>query len=82
LLDDWQATQLAEAEVYHAYRDALRNDPALRPFVAEGDRRFADKPPGIAAPLAFHSETLLAAGLRTADEVWRHHADAILVGLH
>jgi trans-aconitate methyltransferase len=81
LLDGWQATQLAQGEDYHVYRDALREDPTLRSFVEEGDRRFADKPPGVAAPRDFHREALLAAGFRTADEVWRHHADAILVAL-
>jgi ubiquinone/menaquinone biosynthesis C-methylase UbiE len=81
LLDDWQTTQLQEAEDYHAYRDALRVDPDLRSLVEEGDRRFADKPPGIAAPLSFHREALVAAGFATADEVWRHHADAILVAI-
>jgi hypothetical protein len=45
------------------------------------EARFADKPAGITAPLALHRETLLAAGFRTADEVWRHHADAILIGV-
>jgi hypothetical protein len=43
------------------------------------EARFADKPAGITAPL--DRETLLAAGLWTADEVWRHHADAILIGV-
>jgi SAM-dependent methyltransferase len=80
LLDRWQAVQLDEGEDYYAYRDALREDPTLQPLVEEGDRRFADKPPGLAAPLDFHREALLAAGFRTADEVWRHLADAILVG--
>jgi len=45
LLDEWQAEQLTGAEDYRAYRDALREDPLLRPLVDEGDRRFADKPP-------------------------------------
>jgi trans-aconitate methyltransferase len=79
LLDDWQAERLAEGEDYHAYRDALRDDSALRPLVEEGDRRFADKPAGVAAPVSFHREALLTAGFRVADEVWRHLADAILV---
>jgi trans-aconitate methyltransferase len=81
LLDEWQATQLRDAEDYHAYRDALRADSELRPLVEEGDRRFTDKPPGVAAPLSFHREALVAAGFATADEVWRHHADAILVAV-
>jgi trans-aconitate methyltransferase len=81
LLDEWQATQLREAEDYHAYRDALRADPELRPLVDEGDRRFADNPPGVAAPLSFHREALVAAGFAAADEVWRHQADAILVAI-
>jgi trans-aconitate methyltransferase len=81
LLDEWQATHLHGAEDYYAYRDALRADPELRSLVDEGDRRFADKPPGVAAPLSFHREALIAAGFATADEVWRHHADAILVAL-
>jgi hypothetical protein len=81
LLDEWQATQLREAEDYHAYRDALRADSEFRPLVEEGDRRFTDKPPGVAAPLSFHRGALVAAGFATADEVWRHHADAILVAV-
>jgi hypothetical protein len=82
LLDEWQATQLRAAEDYHAYREALRGDPELRPLVEEGDRRFADRPPEVAAPLSFHCEALVAAGFTTVGEVWRHHADAILVAVH
>jgi trans-aconitate methyltransferase len=81
LLDEWQTAQLRDAEDYYAYRDALRADPELRSEVEEGDRRFADKPTGVAAPLSFHREALMAAGFATADEVWRHHADAILVAI-
>jgi SAM-dependent methyltransferase len=81
LLDGWQAERLAEGEDYHAYRDALRNDPELQPFVAEGDRRFAEKPAGVAATIDFHRAALLTVGFQAADEVWRHHADAILVAL-
>jgi trans-aconitate methyltransferase len=79
LLDSWQEARLAEGEDYYAYRDALREDATLRALVDEGDRRFADKPPGIAAPVAFHREALEVAGFTAADEVWRHHSDAILV---
>jgi SAM-dependent methyltransferase len=79
LLDSWQEDRLAGGEDYYTYRDALRDDTTLRPLVDEGDRRFADKPPGIAAPVAFHREALQVAGFATADEVWRHHSDAILV---
>jgi ubiquinone/menaquinone biosynthesis C-methylase UbiE len=81
LLDAWQAEQLRDGEDYYVYRDALREDPELRPLVEEGDRRFADKPAGVAAPLAFHREALLVAGFATADEPWRHLADAILVAI-
>jgi trans-aconitate methyltransferase len=81
LLDSWQEAQLAEGEDYYDYRDALREDPTLRPLVEEGDRRFADKPTGVAASIAFHREALAMAGFSTADEVWRHHADAILVAV-
>jgi SAM-dependent methyltransferase len=81
LLDGWQAERLAEGEDYHAYRDALRGDPELEPFVAEGDRRFAKKPAGVAAPIDFHRAALVAVGFQAVDEVWRHHADAILVAL-
>lgn len=80
-LDRWQADRLATGEDYRAYRDALREGAALRSLVEEGDRRFADKPPGVAAPLSFHRQALLTAGFRAADEVWRYHADAILVAL-
>jgi trans-aconitate methyltransferase len=79
LLDGWQEARLAEGEDYPAYRDALRDDTRLRELVDEGDRRFADKPPGIAASVDFHREALQVAGFATADEIWRHHADAILV---
>jgi SAM-dependent methyltransferase len=61
--------------------NALRDDTTLQPFVDEGDRRFADKPPGIAASIAFRCEAFQVAGFSTADEVWRHHSDAILVAL-
>lgn len=81
LLDGWQEAQLAGGEDYYAYRDALREDETLKPFVEAGDRRFADKPHGIAAPIAFHREALHLAGFSAADEVWRHHSDAILVAL-
>lgn len=81
LLEGWQEARLAEGEDYYAYRDALRDDTTLQPLVDEGDRRFADKPPGIAASIAFHCEALRVAGFSTADEVWRHHSDAILVAL-
>ena len=81
LLDAWQAEQLQEGEDYYVYRDALRDDPELKPLVEEGDRRFADKPTEIAAPLAFHREALLVAGFSTADECWRHLSDAILVAI-
>ena len=81
LLDQWQSRQLEAAESYSDYRDALRDNVALRPFVEEGDRRFADRPTGIVAPLAFHQEALRLAGFRMADEVWRHHADAILIAI-
>jgi trans-aconitate methyltransferase len=79
LLDTWQEARLAEGEDYYTYRDALRDDTSLRELVDEGDRRFADKPPGIAASVAFHREALRVAGFDAADEVWRHHSDAILV---
>ena len=81
LLERWQQTQLEDAEDYHDYRDALRDHPTLRPFVDEGDRRFAAKPPGVAATIGFHRKALQLAGFRAADEVWRHHADAILVAI-
>jgi trans-aconitate methyltransferase len=81
LLDDWQAAQLKKGEDYYEYRDALRADPELRPLVEEGDRRFADKPPGVAAPLAFHREALLAAGFEAVDEVWRHLTDAVVIAI-
>lgn len=80
-LDDWQAVNLEEAEDYYRYRDVLREDPELRAFVEEGNRRFADKPPGIAAPLSFHRNAFLTFGFQHADEVWRYHADAILVAV-
>jgi trans-aconitate methyltransferase len=79
LLEGWQAERLAEGEDYYEYREALRNDPELQSFVAEGDRRFAEKPAGVVAPIDFHRAALLAVGFQVADEVWRHHADAILV---
>jgi trans-aconitate methyltransferase len=79
LLDTWQEARLAEGEDYYSYRDALRDDTTFRPLVDEGDRRFADKPRGIAASVVFHREALQLAGFATADEVWRHHSDAILV---
>jgi hypothetical protein len=81
LLDEWQTSQLAGQEDYRSFRDALRDDEELRPFVEDGDRRFASRPRGVSGPLAFHREALLLAGFRAVDEVWRHHADAILVGL-
>lgn len=81
LLDAWQAEQLRDGEDYYVYRDSLLEDPELMPLVEEGDRRFADKPAGVAAPLAFHREALLIAGFATADEPWRHLADAILVAI-
>lgn len=81
LLDTWQEARLAEGEDYYSYRDALRDDTTLRELVNEGDRRFADKPPGIAASVALHREALQLASFATADEVWRHHSDAILVAL-
>jgi SAM-dependent methyltransferase len=81
LPDAWQTEQLQDREDYYVYRDALLEDPELQPLVEEGDRRFADKPAGIAAPLAFHREALLVAGFATADEPWRHLADAILVAI-
>jgi trans-aconitate methyltransferase len=81
LLESWQEAQLTEGEDYFAYRDALRDDPTLQSLVTEGDRRFADKPPGVAASIAFHREALDTAGFRTADEIWRHHADVILVAV-
>lgn len=79
LLDGWQEARLAEGEDYYTYRDALRDDATLRALVDQGDRRFAGKPPGIAASVSFHREALEIAGFATADEVWRHHSDAILV---
>jgi trans-aconitate methyltransferase len=81
LLEEWRQERLAAGEDYYAYRDALREDDELRGFVLQGDRRFENKHPGATAPEAFHREALLAAGFRTADVVWRHHADAILVAL-
>ena len=81
LLDEWQAEQLQGGEDYYVYRDALREDPEIKPLVEEGDRRFADKAPGVAAPLAFHREALLVAGFADADECWRHLADAIIVAI-
>jgi SAM-dependent methyltransferase len=81
LLDGWQAERLAEGEDYYEYREALRNDPELQSFVAEGDRRIAEKPAGVAAPIDFHRAALLAVGFQAVDEVWRHHADAILVAV-
>jgi hypothetical protein len=79
LLNRWQEAQLAEGVDYYTYRDALRDDATLGALVDEGDRRLADKPPGIVASVAFHREALRVAGFATADEVWRHHSDAILV---
>jgi hypothetical protein len=81
LLDEWQAGRLDGAEDYHDYREALRDDPTLGPLVDERDREFADQPPGVAAPLAFHREALLSFGFGSADEVWRYHADAVLVAV-
>jgi trans-aconitate methyltransferase len=81
LLDGWQAEQLKDAEDYYDFREAMRAEPALGAFVDERDTSFEDQPPGIAAPLAFHRETFLALGFQSADEVWRHHADAILVAI-
>jgi trans-aconitate methyltransferase len=81
LLEEWQRQQLDRAEDYHEYRQALRDDPALRPLVEEGDRRFANKLPGVTAPLDFHRTALLLSGFTAVDEVWRHHTDAILVAI-
>jgi SAM-dependent methyltransferase len=81
LLERWRDEQLAAGEDYYAYRDALREDGELGGFVIEGDRRFENKHPGTTAPEPFHREALRVAGFRTADVVWRHHADAILVAL-
>ena len=81
LLERWQDERLTGGEDYRSYRDALREDDALRAFVVEGDRRFEQKHPGATAPAAFHREALLLAGFRAADEVWRYHADAIMVAL-
>ena len=80
-MERWQDERLAGREDYRSYRDALREDDALRAFVAEGDRRFEKKHPGATAPAAFHREALVLAGFRAADEVWRYHADAIMVAL-
>ena len=80
-LERWREPRLAEGEDYYAYRDALREDAALEPLVAEADRRFAEEHPGITAPAAFHREALRVAGFSTADEIWRHLADAILVAV-
>jgi SAM-dependent methyltransferase len=81
LLEQWQDEQLAEGEDYHDYRDALREDEELHALVVEGDRRFENKHPGATAPEAFHRASLGVAGFRTADVVWRHLADAILVAV-
>ena len=81
LLERWREPRLAEGEDYYAYRDALREDATLEPLVAEADRRFAEEHPGMTAPAAFHREALRVAGFSTADEIWRHLADAILVAV-
>ena len=81
LLEEWRNERLAAGEDYYTFRDELREDGELGGFVMEGDRRFENKHPGTTAPEAFHCEALLVGGFRTADVVWRHHADAILVAL-
>ena len=81
LLEEWQSKQLDGAEGYRAFRDALRNEPELRPLVEEGNRRFASKHPGTTLPVEFHREALLAAGFAEAGEIWRYHSDAILLAL-
>lgn len=81
LLDSWQAERLRDAEDYYDFREAMRAEPALSSLIDQRDASFDDQPSGVAAPLAFHRETFLALGFQSADEVWRHHADAILVAI-
>jgi trans-aconitate methyltransferase len=81
LLDGWQAERLRDAEDYYDFREAMRAEPALGSLVDQRDASFDDQPSGLAAPLSFHRETLLALGFQSADELWRHHADAILVAI-
>lgn len=81
LLESWQEARLAGAEDFRAFHAATAADPSLAELAAESERRFAGKEPGEELPLAWHRDALLAAGFVEADEVWRHHSDAILVAL-
>ena len=81
LLDEWQNVRLDGKEDYFDYWEAMRGDPTLGPLVAERDRTFADQPSGVAGEIAFHREAFLALGFASADEVWRYHADAVLVAV-
>ncbi len=81
LLERWQAGQLEGAEDYAAYRDALREEPELRPLVEAGDRRLNIGDHDTTMPVGFHAETLRIAGFEEVGEVWRRYGDAVLVAI-
>ncbi len=81
LLERWQAPRLAGGEDYAAYREALRAETELRPFVEEGDRRLDIRTHGVSLPMAFHVEALRIAGFREVGDAWRRYTDAVLVAI-
>jgi len=81
LLQRWQDEQLAGAEDYARYREALRTEPALSAQVETGDKLLGERHPGSTLPIGFHTAALRVAGFAEAGEVWRHLSDAVLVAL-
>lgn len=81
LLECWQSGQLEGSEDYGAYRDSLREEPALRPLVEEGDRRIDIEDHGATMPFDFHAEALESAGFAEVGEAWRYLGDAVLVAI-
>ena len=60
---------------------AARKEPAFAELLTERDRRLNGRFPLAPRDISFHDQALRAAGFNAVGEVWRHHANAIVLAL-
>lgn len=68
-------------EHWATFWTAARAEPAFAQLIGERDRRLNGRSPLKPRSFSFHDEALRAAGFTSVAEVWRHHANTIVLGL-
>jgi hypothetical protein len=76
----WSAHQTrAKGEDWVSFWNAARREPSFASLLENRDRRLGPRPPRRFLAAAWNRAALVDAGFDEIEEIWRHHAAAVIV---